>query len=61
MIARRVDLAAIFPDDEAIVRLVGALMLEPPDEAAVGRRDMGLEILARITGTADVRPPAVPA
>jgi transposase-like protein len=48
-IKRRADVIGIFPNDDAIVRLVGALMLETNDEWAVARRYMSLETLARIT------------
>jgi transposase-like protein len=58
-VKRRSDVAGIFPDDEAIVRLVGALMIEQNDEWAVARRYMGPESLARITDTENVRLPAV--
>jgi len=58
---RRADVIGIFPNDDAIVRLVGALMLETNDEWAVALRYMSLETLARVTNTASVRPPAVAA
>jgi putative transposase len=58
-IKRRADVVGIFPNDEAIVRLVGALMLETNDEWAVARRYMNLETLARVTDTANVRLPAM--
>jgi transposase-like protein len=60
-VKRRADVIGIFPNDEAIVRLVGALMLETNDEWAVARRYMSLETLARITENANVRLPAVAA
>ena len=58
-IKRRADVIGIFPNDPAIVRLVGALMLETNDEWAVARRYMSLESLARVTDNPNVRLPAV--
>jgi transposase-like protein len=49
------------PNDDAIVRLIGALMLETNDEWAVARRYMSLETLARVTDNPNVRLPAVAA
>lgn len=58
-VKRRADVIGIFPNDEAIIRLVGALMLETNDEWAVARRYMSLETLARVTDNHNVRLPAV--
>ena len=60
-VKRRADVIGIFPNDDAIIRLVGALMLETNDEWAVARRYMSLESLARITDNPTVRlPPVAP-
>ena len=47
-IKRRSNVVSIFPNDAAIERLVGALLLEQNDEWAVSRRYMSLEALARL-------------
>ena len=60
-IKRRADVVGIFPNDEAIIRLVGALMLEQSDEWAVSRRYFSLESLARLADTDPVKLPAVAA
>ena len=60
-IKRRADVIGIFPNDAAVVRLVGALMLEQNDEWAVSRRYMTLETLGSVSHNPIVSLPALAA
>jgi transposase-like protein len=60
-IKRRADVIGIFPDDAALVRLVGALMIGQTDEWAVGRRYPSLESLAHLDDTEPRQLPALAA
>ena len=55
-IRRRTDSVGIFPNREAIIRLVGAVLAEQTDEWAEGRRYLGLDVLARCRLTLTTNP-----
>lgn len=58
-IKKRTDVVGIFPNDDAIVRLVGALLLEHDDEWAVQRaRYMTLETMAAMSDDPIISLPA---
>jgi transposase-like protein len=61
-IKRRAEVVGIFPNDDAITRLVGALLLEQNNEWAVQRvRYMPLEPIAPLSDDLIVKLPAVTA
>ena len=60
-IKRRSNVVGIFPNEAAIVRLVGALLLEQNDEYAIQKRYMSLESLAPMSDNPSFRLPAIAA
>ena len=60
-IKRRTNVASIFPNEAAIVRLVGAILLEQNDEWAVTRRYMSLETMVGLCNDPAVGQKAIPA
>src|SRR5437016_453742 len=60
-IKRRTNVVSIFPNEAAIVRLIGAILLEQNDEWAVSRRYMSLETLAGLCDDPQVSNKAIPA
>lgn len=58
-VKRRANVVGIFPNERAIIRLVGAMMIEQTDEWSLQRRYMQLEGLQSLSESQPARLSAV--
>ncbi|MBV8397173.1 MAG: transposase [Acetobacteraceae bacterium] len=56
-VKRRADVVGIFPNETALVRLIGAVLLEQNDEWQLQHRDMQVEAMAELAGRSSATNP----
>ena len=59
-VKRRADVVGIFPGEAAIVRLIGAVLLEQNDEWQLQHRYMQVEAMAELMAPAEPEPALIP-